>query len=61
MIILKYNEWLKWQPGYRDIIYELCHDDFKKIRQIDKEEAIRLIEENHLQRVHRNRYGAIWR
>ncbi len=71
MIIIKYYEWLKIQellikknglnPDIREAVYELCNDDFKKIRQLNKQEAIELIEENHLTRVHRNKYGAIWR
>lgn len=71
MIIIKYYEWLKIQellikknglnPDIREAVYELCNDDFKKIRQLNKQEAIELIEENHLTQVHRNKYGAIWR
>lgn len=49
------------KPDIREAVYELCNDDFKKIRQLKKEEAIELIEENHLMRVHRNEHGAIWR
>ena len=61
MIIIKYYEWLKIQPDLREVVYELCNDAFKKIRQLSKEEAIKMINENHLQRVHRNNLGAIWR
>lgn len=71
MIIIKYYEWLKIQellmkntgikPDIRDAVYELCTDDFKKIRQLKKEEAVKLIEENHLMRVHRDQFGAIYR
>lgn len=61
MIIIKYHEWLIIQPDLRQTIYELCSDDFKAKRQITKEEAIKMIQENNLQRVHRNRFGAIWR
>ena len=61
MVIIKYYEWLKIQPDLREVVYELCDDDFKKVRQLDKEEAIELINENHLTRVHRDKYGAIWR
>lgn len=61
MIIIKYHEWLIIQPELRQVIYELCSDDFKAKRQITKEEAIKMIQENNLQRVHRNRFGAIWR
>ena len=61
MVIIKYFEWLRIFPDYREVIYELCRDDFKKIRQITKEEAIRLIDENHLQKVHWNSSGAIWK
>lgn len=71
MVIIKYYEWLKIQellmkknglkPDIREVVYELCSNDFKKIRQISKEEAVEIIEENHLVRVHRDKYGAIWR
>lgn len=61
MIIIKYFEWLKIQPDLRDVVYELVTEDFKKIRQLKKEEALELIQENNLVRVHRNKYGAIWR
>lgn len=61
MIIIKYHEWLTIQPDLHQVIYELCSDDFKAKRQITKEEAIKMIQENNLQRVHRNRFGAIWR
>ena len=61
MIIIKYNEWLKIKPDLRNVVYELCRKDFRKIRQISKEEAIQMIKENHLQMVHRNKHGAIWR
>lgn len=69
MVIIKYFEWLKIQellmkknglkPDIREVVYELCSNDFKKIRQISKEEAVEIIEENHLVRVHRDKYGAI--
>lgn len=61
MIIIKYFGWLKFQPDLRDVVYELVTEDFKKIRQLKKEEALELIQENNLVRVHRNKYGAIWR
>lgn len=61
MIIIKYFEWLKIQQDLRDVVYELVTEDFKKIRQLKKEEALELIQENNLVRVHRNKYGAIWR
>ena len=71
MIIIKYYEWLKIQelfkektglnPDIREAVYELCDDKFKKIRVIKKDEAVDLIEKNHLVRVHRNKYGCIWR
>lgn len=71
MVIIKYYEWLKIQellmkknglkPDIREAVYELCNDDCKKIRQLSKQEAIELIDENHLTRVHRNEHGAIWR
>ena len=61
MIIIKYFEWLKIQPDLREVVYEQCNNEFKKVRQLTKEEAIELIEENHLMRVHRDKYGVIWR
>ena len=61
MIIIKYFEWLKIRPDLRDVVYELVTEDFKKIRQLKKEEALELIQENNMVRVHRNKYGAIWR
>lgn len=61
MIIIKYFEWLKIQPDLREAVYELCNSDFKKIRQISKDEAVEMINENHLTRVHRDKHGAIWR
>ena len=61
MVIIKYFEWLKVQPDFREVVYEQCNDDFKKVRQLTKQEAIEKIEENHLVKVHRNKYGAIWR
>ena len=61
MVIIKYFEWLRIFPDYREVVYELCRDDFKKIRQISKEEAIRLIDENHLKKVHWSTSGAIWK
>lgn len=61
MIIIKYYEWLKIQPDLREAVYEQCNDDFKAKKQLTKEEAIELIEENHLTRVHRDKYGEIWR
>ena len=61
MVIIKYYEWLKIQPDLRETVYEQCDDNFKKVKQITKEEAISFIEENNLQRVHRNKYGAIWK
>ena len=61
MIIIKYYEWLKIQPDLIETVYEQCDDNFKKVKQITKEEAISFIEDNNLQRVHRNKYGAIWK
>lgn len=49
------------KPDIREAVYELCNDKFKKIKQLTKQEAVELIEENHLMRVHRDKYGAIWR
>ena len=61
MIILKFNEWLKFQPDVRNTVYQLCKDDFTKIRNISKEEAIQLIKEEGLTRVYRDKHGAIWK
>lgn len=60
MKVIRYNEWLIWHPDVRSVVYELCADDFKKIRQISKEEARELIMENDLKMVHFNKHGAIW-
>ena len=70
MIIIKYYEWLLIEelmlrkvglkPTIRGVIYEMCDDRGKKIRKISKEEAIKLIDENHLTRVHRDENGVIW-
>ena len=61
MIIIKYFEWLRFQPDVRNIVYELCDEEAKKIRELDREEAIQMIKDNHLTRVHRNIHGTIWR
>ena len=62
MVILKYHEWLSIAPDdFRGIVYELCEDNFKKIRIIKKEEALQLIRMNRLSKVHHNKYGTIWR
>lgn len=60
MKVIRYNEWLIWHPDVRSTVYELCKDDFKKVRQISKEEARELIKENDLKMVHFNKHGAIW-
>lgn len=60
MKVIRYNEWLIWHPDVRNVVYEECEDDFKKIRQISKEGARDLIKENGLKMVHFNKYGAIW-
>lgn len=61
MIIIRYNEWLIVHPDIRGTVYELCRDDFTKVRQISKEEAREKIKENGLKMVHFNKHGAIWR
>lgn len=62
MIIIKYHEWLSIAPeDFRSIVYELCDDDFKKIRIIKKDEAADLIRINRLSKVHHNKYGTIWK
>jgi hypothetical protein len=61
MVILKYNEWLIFYPDIRNTVYELCKDDFTKIRQISREEARKKIEENGLKMVHSSKHGTIWK
>lgn len=61
MIIIKYFEWLKIQPDYREAVYELCNDDFEKVRVLSKEKAVEMIRANKLTMVHRNIAGTIWR
>lgn len=61
MIVIKYNEWLIVQPDLQGKVYELCDDEFNKIKLINKKEAIRLISENNLQVVCKNKYGTIWK
>lgn len=61
MIILKYHEWVRKFPDIRETVYELCDDEFKAVKQISKEEAMDLIDEHDLQKVHSNKYGAIWK
>lgn len=60
MKVIRYNEWLIWHPDVRNVVYELCRNDFKKIREISKEEARKLIKENDLKMVHFNMHGSIW-
>lgn len=60
MIIIKYYEWLRFEPDYREAIYELCDKEFKKIRQLKKADAVAMIEANNLLKVHSCRDGAIW-
>lgn len=60
MKIIRYNEWLIIHPDIRSTVYELCRDNFTKVRQISKEEARELIKENDLKMVHFNKHGAIW-
>lgn len=60
MKVIRYNEWLIWHPDVRSVVYEFCDEDFKKIRQITRDEAHELIKENNLKMVHFNKHGAIW-
>lgn len=61
MVIVKYYEWLRFEPDYKQTIYELCNESFERVKKISKQNAIDLIRENGLQKVHHCRYGAIWK
>ena len=66
MMIIKYYEWLKIIPDEKHPICELCkrdtdaEDGIRKIKNIDKQTAQRMIEDNHLRVVCKNKYGIIW-
>lgn len=61
MRILRYLEWLKFAPDICESVYELCDDNFKAKKIIDKETAHELIESHNLSLVHRSKHGAIWK
>ena len=51
MLIIKYYEWVRFQPDQRQPVYELCKRDpsqkegVKTIKVLDKETALKMIEE----------------
>lgn len=65
MIIIKYYEWLRlikdaerypiWEKG------KIVDGQYIKVKELTKEEAKRLIRENHFRLVHFNNDGAIYR
>ena len=65
-MIIKYYEWMKVFPDQRQIVYEQCvrdrneKDGVRTLRNLNKEEAMELIQENNLHIVHRNKHGCIW-
>ena len=66
MMIIKYYEWVRFQPDQRQPVYELCKRDpsqkegVKTIRTLDKETALKMIEEEGYLLVYRDRAGIIW-
>ena len=66
MLIIKYYEWVKFQPDHRQAVYELCKrdttekDGVKTIEILDKETALRIIEDEEYILVYRDRSGCIW-
>lgn len=66
MMILKYYEWLKILPEEKHVVYELCNRDpdteegVRRVKYLDKDTAMRLIEDNHLIIRQQNKYGIIW-
>ena len=60
MIIIKYYEWLKLFKDERIPIYELCNKRYEKVRQLTREDARRMIRENHLRMLHHDTNGASW-
>ncbi|MBO7323715.1 MAG: hypothetical protein J6U51_09065 [Bacteroidales bacterium] len=60
MIIIKYFEWLKLFKDERYPIYELCNKKYEKVRQLSREDARRMIKDNHLRMVYFDANGAIW-
>ena len=66
MMIIKYFEWLRILPEEKHAIYELCkrdpkeEDGVKRIKTLTREVAKKMIEDNNLHIVQRNKYGIIW-
>ena len=66
MLIIKYYEWVRFQPDQRQPIYELCKRDpsqkegVKTIKVLDKETALKMIEEEGYLQVYRDKSGTIW-
>ena len=66
MMIIKYYEWIKFQPDHRQAVYELCKrdptqkDGVKTIDILDKETALRMIEDEEYILAYRDRSGCIW-
>lgn len=66
MLIIKYYEWVKFQPDHRQAVYELCKrdttekDGVKTIEILDKETALRIIEDEEYILVYRDKSGCIW-
>ena len=66
MLIIKYYEWVRFQPDQRQPVYELCKRDpsqkegAKTIKVLDKETALKMIEEEGYHLVYRDRSGTIW-
>jgi hypothetical protein len=66
MLIIKYYEWVRFQPDQRQPEYELCKRDpsqkegAKTIRLLDKETALKMIEEEGYLQVYRDKSGTIW-
>lgn len=66
MLIIKYYEWVRFQPDQRQPVYELCKRDpsqkegVKTIRLLDKETALKMIEEEGYLQVYRDKSGTIW-
>lgn len=60
MIIIKYYEWLKLGKDERIPIYELCDKEYKCKKTLSREDARRMIKDNHLRMVYFDANGAIW-
>lgn len=66
MMIIKFYEWVRFQPDQRQPVYELCKRDptqkegVKTISILDKETALKMIEEEGYLLVFRDKLGTIW-